>query len=505
MPVESKLNVKAWRKYENLISEIDQTLVDQIEFGFTMGIDHDANIDIPVTNHPSARENYKVIDEFIIKHHSSNAILGPYHVNPLSVHVHPSPMQVVTSASGKQRAVLDMSYPQNTSVNKAIPKQWTDIHGYQGDFKLPTHDSICKAALQTQDPVMFICDLRGYYMQIPSDFRDAPFMFLTWRQALWFHRRLPFGCRSSCLHAQRVTDAVVLIFTRTTKTHIDGYVDDFASIVAKIRSALAYAAFQALLDELGLDRSVEKDQSPFYIRIFLGLQYNLIDMIMTIPEDKVNRAVVVLNEWLNRDRCTKSQTQSLLGHLNHLSAVVQAGRAFTAFIVDLLRQDAFPACINDDLKADISAWINFLTSEFNRSCIIKSQDLAEPDVMFQVAANAHSCVIKFQSTCYAYKLHSETPSLPHRAMYAVAAWSIVCNFPEQIKGTVVKISVPSKVAALVINRARTDCHIIRPLLRCLWINMARNDCLIKAVAQSNDNYSELYANKLKFSVIKLPK
>ena len=263
VPVQSGLNVKAWRKYEKLISEIDETLVDHIEYGFTMGIDHQANIDIPVTNHPSARENYSVIDQFIIKHHSDKSILGPYKVNPFPVPVHPSPMQVVTSASGKQRAVLDMSYPQQSSVNKSIPATWTDIHGYQGDFKLPTHDNICKAVLQTPDPVMFICDLRGYYMQIPSDWRDTPFMVITWRKAIWLHRRLPFGCRSSCLHAQRVTDAVVLIFTRTTSTHISGYVDDFASIVAKIRSALAYAAFHALLDELGLLRSVEKDQEPF--------------------------------------------------------------------------------------------------------------------------------------------------------------------------------------------------------------------------------------------------
>ena len=115
--VQSDLNVNAWRKYEKLISEIDETLVDQIQYGFTMGIDHQAHIDIPVTNHPSAREHYKIIDDFLIKHHQSNAILGPYHVNPFSVPVHPSPMQVVTSASGKQRAVLDMSYPQNVSIN----------------------------------------------------------------------------------------------------------------------------------------------------------------------------------------------------------------------------------------------------------------------------------------------------------------------------------------------------------------------------------------------------
>ena len=228
-------------------------------------------------------------------------------------------------------------------------------------------------------------------------------------------------------------------------------------------------------------------------------------MVMIIPQEKVDRAVSVLNEWLMRDRCTKSQTQSLLGHLNHLAAVIQAGRAFTSSIVDLLRADVFPADITDDLKADIAEWVVFLTTEFNRSCIIKSQDLAVPDAVFRIAVNAHACVIDYQGNISGYKLHSDTPQLPHRAMYAVAAWCIVNCFSDQVKGKVIKITVPSKVAALTINRAKTDCHIIRPLLRKFWIKMARNDCLIKAVPSNNSNYNELFHNTIKFGVVCLPK
>ena len=143
--------------------------------------------------------------------------------------------------------------------------------GFNGEFKLPTHENICKAILETPDPVMFITDLKSYYMQISSDWFDSPFMCLTWRNALWIHRRLPFGCRSSCLHAQRVTDAVVAIFTKTQCAHLAGYVDDFASILRRLLAASEYAAFHRLLDELGLLKTIEKCQSPNLIRIFLGL------------------------------------------------------------------------------------------------------------------------------------------------------------------------------------------------------------------------------------------
>ena len=83
MPVQSNLNISAWRKYEPIFVEHDKTLVDQLEFGFTMGIDPSVHIDIPVTNHPSARQNYTVIDEFLIKPSQNQCNSRPLQIKPL--------------------------------------------------------------------------------------------------------------------------------------------------------------------------------------------------------------------------------------------------------------------------------------------------------------------------------------------------------------------------------------------------------------------------------------
>mgnify|MGYP001553745559 FL=1 len=52
--------------------------MDQLDFGFHMGIDHNFEFCVPVTNHLSARNNYSAIDDFIIKHYEDGALLGPY-------------------------------------------------------------------------------------------------------------------------------------------------------------------------------------------------------------------------------------------------------------------------------------------------------------------------------------------------------------------------------------------------------------------------------------------
>ena len=502
--VDSHLNLDTWRHYEPIIARKDRTLVDQLDFGFHMGIDYSYPFAIPVTNHLSARQNYETIDQFIIKHYEDGALIGPYRTNPFPVYARPSPMQVVTSASGKVRPVLDMSYPRSASINDSIPRTWTDIQGFEGEFKLPTHEDVCREILRTENPVMFITDLKSFYMQIPSDWKDTPFMCLTWRGAIFFHRRLPFGCRSSCLQAQRVTDAVVLIFTTEHNVHLAGYVDDFTSILRKLRSASLYAIFHKLLDDLGLWKTLEKCQSPDVIRIFLGLLYNLLDLTLTLPDEKLDRAVAFLEKWINKHQCSKHDIQVLLGHLNHIASVLHAGKPFTAFIVDLLRADQFPAIVDDNLKQDLAMWLTFLRSDFRKTSIIKAFDLVEVDAVLRVAVRGQTCVIVFQGEIKAYKLHLDVPHMPPHLMYLIAVWLATDNYHEQCRDMVIRIAVPSKNAALAINRARVTSDYLRPMVRRMWLCQAYNDFLIRADVRKTNNCNELYSVFHEFAEVKLP-
>ena len=115
---------------------MDDTLIDQLKYGFCMGINSDHEISIPYTNHKSAIQNFDIVDDFIITHYQSGAIAGPYKFNPLPVTIHPSPLQVAISASGKRRCVIDMSYPTGHSINSSIPDEWNQIPGFSGTFKL---------------------------------------------------------------------------------------------------------------------------------------------------------------------------------------------------------------------------------------------------------------------------------------------------------------------------------------------------------------------------------
>ena len=496
MVVDSKLNLQVWDNYRPIIDELDNTLVDNLRYGFCMAIDKDKDISIPYTNHKSAIENYQVIDDFIVKHYNDKTIAGPYTVNPLPVTVRPSPLQVATSASGKRRAVIDMSYPAGASVNDAIPDQWNQVPGFTGNFRLPTHEQICERILDLQEPLMGLTDLKAYYMQLPSDPCDYPYLTFAWRGALWIHLRLPFGCRSSCLHAQRVTEAVCLVYRRTTANHVSGYVDDYCDVNERRVAGPAHNSLHWLMDDLGLDRTLEKCMVPDELRLFLGLLYDLRRRLLLLPEDKLARAGKLIDDCLAATAVSRSQMESLVGFLNHIATVVVAGKPFNSLMYDQLVADQFPLDLDEEIRADLSAWKDFLQNSFTRCSAMKRYISVKPDVTVAIAVKVNNCVIWCKGSKYGYRLITDW-KIPRSLMPAVAVWLITKFHVESLVGQVVCVSVPTKAAQHVINRMNTQCKRIRPLLREMAIRQALHDCYIKSVCAS-DNLSWLYGGFVRF-------
>lgn len=500
---DSDLNIEAWEAVSHIIEPLDPTLVDQIKYGFDMSIQRDAFVSVPYTNHKSAHVDHSVVDDFVYKHWLSGAISGPYDYNPLPVNVHPSPLQVATSSAGKKCPVIDMSYPKGTSINDAIVKDWDKMPGYHGKFRLPTHDQMCRRVLELNDPVMSITDLKAYYMQLPSDLNDAPYLAFIWRSKLYIHRRLPFGCRSSCLAAQRVTDAVCVIHqSETVNSHVSGYVDDFGQINELWMSGPAHAAFHRLLHRLGLDRSEDKDQLPGKIRIFLGLLYNLLTCYLQLPEEKLVRVINLIDEWLQLERATKHQLEALAGLLNHVAAVVHAGRPFSAAIYDLVQSGEFPVEVDSELKKDLMMWRSFLTRESTCMSTMKLSLDLPVDFELAVAVKRDMCVIRCNEVNHGYKVVAEW-YIPPPIMFVAALWIVTTFHPSVIQNKVTLVSVPTKVASKVINRGSTSCVSSRGLIRDLWLRQALLDAHVRAQLGTS-NTSWLFSEFLKFETVHLP-
>ena len=89
-------------------------------------------------------------------------------------------------------------------------------------------------------------------------------------------------------------------------------------------------------------------------------------------------------------------------------------------------------------------------------------------------------------------------------MHAVTVWLVLMNFGLNSSRQLIKVSVPTKVAALAINRARTQCDHIKTVIRHSWKLETKYDCMMKSVYQENDNVDVLFKNYHEFVPVSLP-
>ena len=111
-----------------------------------------------------------------------------------------------------------------------------------------------------------------------------------------------------------------------------------------------------------------KRDGPATCLIVLGIEIDTIAGHLRLPHDKLERLRSLLRQWGDKNACSRTELQSLIGLLNHASKVVRSGRSFLRRMIDLLH--AVPPSqtqihLNMEFRADLAWWNTFL-SAWNR-------------------------------------------------------------------------------------------------------------------------------------------
>jgi hypothetical protein len=135
IPVKTKLKIANWR---SLLSHYnDYTICDFLEFGFPVGYSSDSLPHPSGINHKGGLNYADHVDEFISKEVSLGAALGPFNSNPLFLPLQLSALNTVEKHdSMERRIILDLSFPEGSSVNAGIVKG--EYLGKLWDLTYPT-------------------------------------------------------------------------------------------------------------------------------------------------------------------------------------------------------------------------------------------------------------------------------------------------------------------------------------------------------------------------------
>ena len=359
--VRSNWNVELFR---SLIADYeDKQVVEFLKFGFPMSREDGFPDPTPnVHNHKGATEFPGSVDSYLQKEIQLGATLGPFDIPPFMNRIGISPISTQEKRTKhERRIILDLSFPNGTSVNDGIDKNY--YCGELVNLKYPTVDTLAEriVALRKQDPsgtiLLWKRDMSRSFRQLPLCPRDISLIGMRWRNKLFFDRCMPMGLRSAALACQRVTSAVSYIHRNMGHWSIN-YLDDFASAEWKQLAQQSYQSFGSMFEAIGGQEAGDKACPPNTVMEFLGTWFDTVRMTISVTENRMEELKEMLKGWLCKQRYNKKQLQQLIGKLQFITNCVRPGHLFICRLLNKLRELSDDRWYQTDMemRKDIEWW-----------------------------------------------------------------------------------------------------------------------------------------------------
>ena len=379
--LHTNLRIDRWRQL--LIGYEDAHIVQNLEFGFPLGLKEFPDIESCTRNHGSSYSFYPYIDKFIVGEILNAGLTGPFEEAPW-VDLVCAPLMTAAKKPDGRRAVFDATYGEK-SINNATP---TDVYlGQPCVYSFPKINDFRMMILKSgRDSYMWKRDLHRYYLQLPlcpSEYHRVAFV---WRGLIFIFVALMFGLRHSGLQGQKTTDAVSWIHrksglnTREEKEYnICNYSDDLGGVESTAeRAESSYLGLAALFSDLGLSESSSKASPPSRQMVYLGVQFDTHKMEMSVPADKLAELKAEIDKWARKTVITKRELQGLLGRLFWVAKVVRFSRIFMGRLLTQLRdmsgkKDHEKVRLEEQSRKDLLWWSKFLRF-FNGVSMIMNED-----------------------------------------------------------------------------------------------------------------------------------
>ena len=377
----TKLRIERWRYH--LIGYENVELIQHLEYGFPLGLQSAPHLESSSRNHGSSYSWYGHVDKFICKEISKGGMTGPFELAPWWDTV-VSPLMTAHKKPLSRRTVFDATFG-DSSLNNATP---SDVYmGQPCQYTFPKIEDYRQMVLKAgPGSYMWKRDLSRFFLQLPLDPTEYRRVAVIWRSMFFFFLGLAFGLRHSGLNGQKVTDALTWILRRLGLECADGceysccnYVDDIGGVEStKARAVEAFEKLGWLMEDLGLEESVEKAEPPTTCITYLGVQFDSIAMTMSVPPEKLTEIKAEIRLWLKRTTICKKELQSLLGKLFWIAKVVTYARAFMGRLLTQLRAiggipDHKKVKLLDESRKDILWWAEYL-DKFNGINMIVNVD-----------------------------------------------------------------------------------------------------------------------------------
>lgn len=273
----------------------------------------------------------------VIQEVKAGRFCGPFDQPPFE-HFVQSPIGLVPKHElGQMRLIFHLSHPKGESINCFTPKDLCSV-------KYNSFDKAIKMCLEAgQGCFTAKSDLHSAFRQLPIAPKDYRWLVmkaknpLTQKWQYFFDKALPFGSSRSCALFAAFSDALAAIFEAKARAlfgrssiETDSYLDDFffADLLINLCNEQV-ELFLQLCNLINFPVSMDKTVWATQIIIFLGIIINTITQTVSIPQEKVDKAVALMDNILRSKKVLVSELQRITGMLNFFCRAIVPGRTFT--------------------------------------------------------------------------------------------------------------------------------------------------------------------------------
>ena len=147
---------------------------------------------------------------------------------------------------------------------------------------------------------------------VPVHPHDRWLLGMQWEGRLYVDTVLPFGIQSAPKIFSAVADAAQWILVKAGLKYMLHYLDDFIFIAESQEvTELQKGRLVALCSQLGIPLKLSKLEGLAIWLVFLGIEVDTCTMQLRLPEDKLKRLKLSLDQALGKKALTKHNFQSL--------------------------------------------------------------------------------------------------------------------------------------------------------------------------------------------------
>jgi len=203
--------------------EFASLIVHSLTKGFRIGFNPTlTHLQLAGSNLQSAALHPEVISQYLEQELRSGRVAELSDQRPTRLQVSPLGVVPKKGRPNKWRMIMDLSSPEDRSVNDGITKESCSFH----------NTSINEAAVRVlacgPGTLMAKMDVQQAYRNIPVAPENRNLLGMTWEGCLFVDRVLPFGLRSAPLLFSAIADALLYIMLNNGVSWVYiTYLDDF--------------------------------------------------------------------------------------------------------------------------------------------------------------------------------------------------------------------------------------------------------------------------------------